>query len=148
MAQALQAEQVQEKTILVVEDDPSLNRAWHRLLKGLPGVTCHVSENALAALNWLEHNSADVLLTDITMPKMNGLDLIRLVQKKYPGMKVIATSAHIQDVEGVDMFLHIIKKPYKNIETLKALLALFLESSQEISQIELKDPQGSYVWDL
>ncbi|MES2455987.1 MAG: response regulator transcription factor [Bacteroidota bacterium] len=52
------------------------------------------SENPQLVLQMLEETPADILLTDIAMPLMNGVELTRAVKKKFPHMKVIAISMH------------------------------------------------------
>lgn len=46
-----------------------------------------------AALNWLSRHSADVMLCDVEMPVMDGLETLRNVQQLYPAMPVIMASA-------------------------------------------------------
>jgi len=56
----------------------------------LAGFSQHPEE----VLAMLETHPADILLTDISMPVMSGIELTRLVKKKYPHIKVIAISMH------------------------------------------------------
>lgn len=52
------------------------------------------STRAVDALSYLETEAVDLLITDISMPEMSGLELIRAVKKKYPDMLVIIISAY------------------------------------------------------
>lgn len=48
------------------------------------------AENGQECLDQLEQVYADMVLTDLNMPVMDGLDLTKEIQKRYPGMKIIA----------------------------------------------------------
>jgi DNA-binding NarL/FixJ family response regulator len=50
------------------------------------------SNNGRVALARIEQEQPDVLLTDISMPEMNGLELTQAVKEKFPGVRVIALS--------------------------------------------------------
>ncbi len=50
------------------------------------------SNNGKVALAKIEKEQPDVLLTDISMPEMNGLDLTKAVKEKFPNVKIIALS--------------------------------------------------------
>lgn len=50
------------------------------------------SNNGRVALTKIETEQPDVLLTDISMPEMNGLDLTKAVKEKFPSVKIIALS--------------------------------------------------------
>lgn len=50
------------------------------------------SNNGKVALSKIEKERPDVLLTDISMPEMNGLELTKLVKDKFPDVKIIALS--------------------------------------------------------
>lgn len=52
------------------------------------------THNPLEVMDLLEKNQADILLTDISMPLMSGIELTRLVKKRFPAIKVIAISMH------------------------------------------------------
>ena len=53
-------------------------------------------DNAFAALNILKNWQADVILTDIQMPAMNGLDFIKEVSQLYPDTKLIIFSNYAE----------------------------------------------------
>lgn len=46
------------------------------------------------ALSMIERTRPDILLTDILMPNMNGIELIETVKRRYPGMRIIVLSSH------------------------------------------------------
>jgi len=50
------------------------------------------AQNATNCLYFLEKNKVDVILMDINLPDMNGLDLCKLVKKTYPEIKILALS--------------------------------------------------------
>jgi CheY-like chemotaxis protein len=70
-----------KKTILVIEDE-KLSR---KLISGTltnHGFECLTAENGQYALNTLENNHCDLILTDLRMPIMNGIDFISAFRAK------------------------------------------------------------------
>ena len=84
--------------ILVVDDDPgTLNAVKVGLLsKGYDALIAGSGEEALKIIKAKQANAEplDLLLTDIRMPKMNGLKLIREARKIMPGIKAIIMTAY------------------------------------------------------
>jgi EAL domain-containing protein (putative c-di-GMP-specific phosphodiesterase class I)/FixJ family two-component response regulator len=80
--------------ILVLDDDPFILKVIGHMLSGIgyPNVTFHVSgEDALVMLNQPE-TVPDVILLDINMPKMDGIEFIRhLAEKMYSGYLILLT---------------------------------------------------------
>lgn len=70
--------------ILVVDDEQIILLGIKRILEKAEIVHCEVqtASNALEALESLETFTADLLITDISMPRMNGLELVREVQHR------------------------------------------------------------------
>ncbi|HYC33792.1 MAG TPA: response regulator [Gemmatimonadales bacterium] len=83
------------KRVLVVEDDPEVRRVLVRML-GRHGY--HVSEapEGRAALEAVTENPTDVVLTDLTLPDMNGVELIIALRAAYPRLPVVAMSGDLQ----------------------------------------------------
>ncbi|MCF6442946.1 response regulator transcription factor [Pseudoalteromonas luteoviolacea] len=76
--------------ILVVEDQALVRNAISALLSlevGLEDVA--QVEDGLQAIDFLASNSPDIVLTDIEMPNMTGLELAQEVQEKHPKVKVV-----------------------------------------------------------
>lgn len=61
--------------VLVIEDDSALLRLYEKLFK-LEGMEAELADNGLAAKEILPHFQPDILLLDIMMPTINGLELL------------------------------------------------------------------------
>lgn len=70
--------------VLVVDDEQLILLGIKKILEKTEAVHCEVqtASNAAAALEALEHFAADLLITDISMPRMNGLELVREVKHR------------------------------------------------------------------
>ena len=69
--------------ILVVDDEPSIRFSLAELLEG-DGHAVREAEHAPAALAALEDDAADLVLSDLTMPAMTGLQLLEEVRARHP----------------------------------------------------------------
>src|SRR5215510_1905943 len=78
--------------ILVVDDDDVIRETLHELLSA--DYSCQTADTAEEALAKLEAQRFDVVLTDISMPGLNGTELLKRVLEKYPGTPVIVVSGH------------------------------------------------------
>ncbi len=76
--------------LLIVEDDPLLRENLRLLLDGEPGVqvlaACHSAEEALP---WLDRHSPDVMLTDLGLPGIGGVELIRRAKERQPTLDIL-----------------------------------------------------------
>lgn len=83
--------------ILVVDDEKIERKGIGFLIKQMD-VECELSEavNGQAALEWLEENEADILLTDVKMPHMDGIELIKQLKERNinPKMKIVIISGY------------------------------------------------------
>jgi DNA-binding response OmpR family regulator len=77
--------------ILVVDDEPEVGEAIRRVLERA-GVSGAVATSADLGLLALEDDQPDIVVTDVIMPKVHGLDLIKIVRERYPRVRVIAIS--------------------------------------------------------
>jgi two-component system, response regulator YesN len=59
-----------------------------------PIISGGTASNGEVALNWLEHNYVDFCITDIKMPVMDGLEMIRQINMKYPWIVTIILSSY------------------------------------------------------
>lgn len=80
--------------ILVVDDDDAIRDTLYDLLS--EDHLCHVAATAERALEWLAKDVYDVVLTDISMPGLSGVELLSHVRQNRPQTPVIIISG-IQD---------------------------------------------------
>jgi CheY-like chemotaxis protein len=112
------AEQLQEsimkalRKVLVVDDDPVVGKSFNRVLSS-KGYVVTTAENALEALEQMRRDEYDLVVTDIRMPGMSGLELAETVKARRPWTPVlIVTGFGDDDAEkrakaaGVSAFLH------------------------------------------
>lgn len=78
--------------VLVADDDPSFVALVERYLV-LAGFRVNVASDGGQALEMLEEREPDVLLADIGMPYVDGIDLARAARAKYPDMQVVLMTA-------------------------------------------------------
>ncbi|MBI3299169.1 MAG: response regulator [Elusimicrobia bacterium] len=68
------------KRILIVEDDPAVERMLTRALESLPGVELSTCVGGLEALLAIGKEAPDLLLLDIRIPQVNGIEVCRLLR--------------------------------------------------------------------
>lgn len=78
--------------ILVVDDEPNARAALAELLSG-EGYDVETAADGLKALPKLDMFEPDLILTDLEMPGLDGLGLIRKVHERAPGRAVVVMSA-------------------------------------------------------
>ena len=101
-------------TILVVDDDPGVREVAVSSLESF-GYRLLAAENGLAALDILKGTErVDLLLVDMAMPGMNGVEVIRRARERHPGLRALLVSGYadiaaFSPAEG-DLVL---QKPYR-----------------------------------
>ncbi len=79
-----------DKTLLLVEDQVMVQGALATLLSLADGIgEVYKADGATEALSILDKHAVDILITDIEMPHISGLDLCQVVKQKYPDIKRI-----------------------------------------------------------
>lgn len=86
--------------IVVVDDDPAVRTSLARYLRSL-GHEIVEAENGHGAVAALRTDPADVVLTDINMPDMDGIEVLSAVARQCPGVPVIAMSGGGQIPKGI-----------------------------------------------
>jgi CheY-like chemotaxis protein len=79
------------QNILVIDDEPDVRDAVKRVLERA-GYSVRTADNAMDALAELERVATDVVITDIIMPKINGVQAIESIRKAFPSVRIIAIS--------------------------------------------------------
>ncbi|WP_229411170.1 MULTISPECIES: response regulator transcription factor [unclassified Massilia] len=92
-----------ERVRVLLVDDHAIARNGVRLMLDTAGDIDVAGEAADAsqALELLRHQAFDVALVDITMPGMNGLDLLRHLRSLHPAMSVLVLSTYSEEIYAV-----------------------------------------------
>ena len=91
-------ENIENIRILLVDDEDSVRtfaqRALHK--KGYSIISCNSAENALETLE--TDKNFNLLITDMVMPGLNGIELSKLVLEQIPDIKIILASGYSEDI--------------------------------------------------
>ncbi|MBU1558157.1 response regulator, partial [Patescibacteria group bacterium] len=126
---------------MVVEDEVLLGEVLCDLLN-LEGYETVYAENGELALQLIEEKSPDLVLTDLIMPKINGLELLSIMKDKYPDIGVIMLTAYGTVESSVQALKHgafdYITKPYKEKEIMQCLERYFEQKKLKSENISLR----------
>jgi signal transduction histidine kinase/CheY-like chemotaxis protein len=118
------------ETILLVDDEPALLKLTAKILSK-HGYNVICAGNTRQVLDILEHESIDLLLSDVIMPEMDGYELAAIVQQKYPRVKIQLVSGfsddrHVKMIDD-DLHQHLISKPFNSQNLLQRIRVLLGE---------------------
>jgi len=104
--------------ILVIDDDESIRFLLRAVLE-FQGYDVIEAENGYEGLLCYQAEPADLVITDMQMPVMDGLELIAELQRTFPWVKVIAISGGRRSLEVARTFTsHTFEKPFSLEEVL------------------------------
>ena len=127
--------------VLILDDEKQFTDELHEFLQntGFKAVEANTANQGLSILKKLE---IDLLILDIRLPGINGLDILKEVRVKYPNMEVIIVSAH-GDMDTVIKAMQLgaidyLRKPFRHIDIQIAIerTRKFLHLQQKIKQAE------------
>ena len=112
------------KTILCVDDDPGIRELLHEIITHL-GHRVITAVDGIDALEKLTDDHFDIVITDISMPRMDGIELIKRIKTDFDDVDVIAITAYEMTYQYTDIIAlgasDFISKPF-NVDELEAKL--------------------------
>ena len=82
-----------KKTLLIADDEPNIRRVLQAIFTK-DGYQVHVAENGMHALEVAAAHPVDVLITDLIMPDMNGVELLQKIKQRQPDVVAIMITAY------------------------------------------------------
>lgn len=121
---------------LVVDDEPSIRKLCMTIGDKL-GFICSEAESAEVALATLERQAADVVIADLKLPQMSGVNLLREIKRILPGVEVAIMTGHGTIESAVDAMkvgaYDYIEKPFR-VEKLRLLLQRMAEKIRLVNE--------------
>jgi len=132
---------------MIAEDQAIILHSLMILINSIPNIeVIGTALNGLDLLTLLENEKPDVILMDINMPKMNGIEATKILDEKMPWVKVIALSMYDHPVYIKKMFKSgakgFVSKNATKMELGKAIQMVYsgeIYISEEISRILLRE---------
>ena len=138
-----------ETTILFVDDEKAYQNAFVRAMRREKHLHIVAASRGIEALQLLQTTPVDVVLTDIKMPEMDGLTLLKKIREQYPDIFVIAITGY-GSVENAVRAMKLgaydyLQKPF-DFDLIKLLLAKIIEHRKiiKISAVPAEDRRKKY----
>ena len=82
--------------LLIVDDEPVIANAMYDIISDINeyDLDIYLAYSGEEAINWMKRTKIDIVLTDISMPGLSGLDIQKIVLEMWPRCKVIFLSGH------------------------------------------------------
>ncbi len=138
---SLQNDHLEIHRILIVDDEADIRSALTRILQ-LEGYEATEAQSGQEALNHLQNQRYDLMILDMRMPVMTGLDVLEVVQAKYPDILVIiltgqATLESAITATKTDIVVNYLLKPASTGEVLRAVEDALRKKSERVRQQRL-----------
>ena len=150
--------------IAIADDEALFRKGMKLILNAYPELEVIMeAENGNDLIQQLEQMNAlpDILLLDLKMPGMNGIEAARVIRKQYPELKIIVLSTHfsrafiINMIElGAAAYLPKNSNPEEVVETIQAVHNSGFHYNKEVmsiireSMIEKKTPKAHFPFEL
>ena len=107
-------------SVLIVDDEAPARERLRDLLGDIaerhPTRLVGMAANGIEALGLLDTTPADLILTDIRMPAMDGIEMAKAAAARYPGLRILLMTGYADQRErahGLDALIHdVITKPF------------------------------------
>lgn len=101
---------MQKEKALIVDDDPIIREVLSDILSGICGLETDTASDGLEALKKLRNKPYDIVFTDLIMPHLGGVDLLKESVKAYPSVPVVM----ITGIYNIDTAVNAMKEGAKD----------------------------------
>jgi len=135
-------------SLLLVEDERFSLALLESCVQAI-GYSYVTAKNGKEALKQLESNAVDVIITDMVMPEMGGMELIQRVKKNYPQIDIIVQTAQTKEYTYTDVITagatDFIEKPFTKDELSAKLSRVFRERQNIKALQELNKVKSDFL---
>ncbi|MEW6427972.1 MAG: diguanylate cyclase [Thermodesulfobacteriota bacterium] len=130
--------------ILLVDDDPVVLTLLHSFVSSL-NHQCDTAEDGHAAIEKLQKQPYDLVITDMVMPNLDGMELLRHIRDHHPNTDVIVVTGHPSTFTFTDVIragaIDFITKPFLKDELEAKISRVLRERAiiRQLEQISMKD---------
>jgi two-component system NtrC family response regulator len=104
------------RKILIVDDNPNMSSLLSEMLEVFDYESIR-ADDGLEAIKIVDEGDISMVITDMRMPKMSGLDLLQKIKEKNPEIPVVVISGYALDDEGSNLLSSMadgfLNKPFK-----------------------------------
>ncbi|MEL6059660.1 MULTISPECIES: response regulator [unclassified Methylobacterium] len=108
--------------VLIVDDDPQVRHVTASFLTGFGHSATEVGDGE-AALQHLRHDRCDIVVADLAMPGMSGVELAAAIRERSPGLPVLILTGHA-DAMQIPEDLPVLAKPFRSADLADRVAAL------------------------
>ena len=123
--------------ILLVEDDAASRYAFARLLRG-QGYEVIEAGDGNEAVAFLDGVAIDLVITDMVLPKINGLHLVSLIHARRPGIPIVLMSGYLSERAGkiiLDGSADFFQKPVRPSALVRTVQRLLPKSKDQLTVV-------------
>ena len=129
------------KSILIVDDEQIIRNVLKRKLEQTTSYTVHTADDGTTALEVFGNEKVDLVISDLLMPQMNGIELLRHLKKSEPSIPVIIITGY-GTLDDAIAAIHLgaedfIKKPFDINEIIETIEKTFRKKAEEADQRQI-----------
>lgn len=117
---------------ILIVDDSQINRTILNIYLNSNQFFCVEAVDGIDAVNKVEKYDFDLILMDINMPNMNGIDASKIIKEKHPNIIIIAVSAYDNGKDFNKFFDYFMSKPV-DYKTLLEKINKMLEKNNNVN---------------
>ncbi|MBD3316835.1 MAG: response regulator [Chitinivibrionales bacterium] len=142
-------EQTGKGNLLIVDDEEDIRTSLRRHFSFL-GYRVSVAEGGAEALEILEQERIDVVVSDIMMPGMDGSELLKAIKKDWPTIRVVIITGYVTLGNLLEVFRHgaetCVYKPLSDLSELEGAIERSFETlriwQRKLKELKAMDPGG------
>ena len=137
--------------VLIIDDEQEFSQALAERMTNR-GMVVSTSGSAIEGLKCVEKNAFDVVILDLQMPEMDGLEALKILKKKKPETQVILLTGHATVEKGIEAMklgaMDLLEKPAdlstltEKIKKAQAKKMILVEKKAEARIKEIMETRG------